>query len=169
MSFPETTGQCPIYYNHTNIIKPGEQGAHKPYCASYIECSNLPLYSFGYGLSYSDFVYEGIELSKSEMSKDETIEVSVTIHNNSDVAGKETVMMYLRDMVGSTARPVQQLIAFHKTELAPNERKTVKFSVTEEMLRFWNSDNQFVSEPGEFQISTGYADHLLHTKSFYLM
>lgn len=168
MSFPETTGQCPIYYNHPTIIKYGEQGAHKPYCASYIECSNLPLYSFGYGLSYSDFVYEGIELSKSEMTKDETIEVSVTIHNNSDVVGKETVMLYLRDMVASAARPVQQLIAFEKIELAPNERKTIKFSVTEEMLRFWNPDNQFVSEPGEFQISTGYADHLLHTKSFYL-
>ena len=168
MSFPEITGQCPIYYNHTTIIKPGEQGAHKPYCASYIECSNLPLYSFGHGLSYSDFVYEGLELSKSKMTKDEIIEVSVTIHNNSDIAGKETVMLYLRDMVASAARPVQQLIAFKKTAFAPNERKTIRFTVTEEMLRFWNPDNQFVSEPGEFQISTGYADHLLHTKSFYL-
>ena len=103
------------------------------------------------------------------MTQDETIEVSVTIHNNSNIAGKETVMLYLRDMVASTARPVQQLVAFHKTEFAPNERKTVKFSITEEMLRFWNPDNQFVSEPGEFQISTGYADHLLHTQSFDLI
>ncbi len=168
MSFPEHTGQCPIYYNHTNIIKCGEQGAHKPYCASYIECSNLPLYSFGHGLSYSNFVYEDLTLSKTEMTKDEEIEVSITIHNNSDVAGKETVMLYMQDVVASNARPVQQLIAFEKVNLDANERRTIRFTITEPMLRFWNNENEFVSEPGEFKISTGYADHLILTKSFQL-
>jgi len=167
MSFPEHTGQCPIYYNHTNIIKKGEYGAHKPYCASYIECSNLPLYSFGHGLSYSNFVYEDLTLSKTEMAKDETIEVSITIHNNSDVAGKETVMLYMQDVVASNARPVQQLIGFEKVSFDANERKTIKFIITEEMLRFWNNENEFVSEPGEFKISTGYADHLMLTKKIF--
>lgn len=166
MSFPEHTGQCPIYYNHTNIIKKGEQGAHKPYCASYIECGNLPLYSFGHGLSYSNFVYEELKLSRTEMTKDETIEVSITINNDSDIAGKETVMLYLQDVVASNARPVQQLIAFEKVNFDANERKTVKFAITEEKLRFWNNDNEFVSDPGEFRISTGYADHLILTESF---
>lgn len=168
MSFPEHTGQCPICYNHTNIIKKGEQGAHKPYCASYIECGNLPLYSFGHGLSYSNFVYEELNLSRTEMTKDDTIEVSITINNDSNIAGKETVMLYLQDVVASNARPVQQLIAFEKVEFDANERKTVKFAITEEKLRFWNNDNEFVSEPGEFRISTGYADHLILTESFYL-
>ena len=169
MSFPEHTGQCPIYYNHTNIIKKGEQGAHKPYCASYIECSNLPLYSFGHGLSYSDFVYEDLVLSKNEMAKDEEIEVSITIHNNSDMAGKETVMLYMQDVIASNARPVQQLIAFDKVSFAANERKKIKFTITEQMLRFWNNQNEFVSESGEFKLSTGYADHLILTESFYLI
>lgn len=168
MSFPEHTGQCPIYYNHTNIIKKGEQGAHKPYCASYVECSNLPLYSFGHGLSYSNFVYEDLTLSKTEMTKDDMIEVSITIHNNSDIPGKETVMLYMRDTVASNARPIQQLIAFDKVKFETNERKTIKFTISEQMLKFWNNDNEFVSEPGEFQISTGYADHLILTESFYL-
>ena len=168
MSFPEHTGQCPIYYNHTHINRFGQPGAHKPYTASYIECSNLPLYSFGHGLSYSNFVYEDLTLSKTEMTKDDAIEVSITIHNDSDVAGKETVMLYMQDLVGSTARPVQQLIGFEKVSFDANERKTVKFTITEEKLKFWNNENEFVSEPGEFNVSTGYADHLVLTKSFEL-
>ena len=168
MSFPEHIGQCPIYYNHTNIIRYGQQGAHNSYCASYIECSNLPLYSFGHGLSYSDFFYEDLTLSEKEMTKDEEIEVSITIHNKSDIAGKETVMLYMQDVVASNARPIQQLIAFEKVNFAPNERKVVKFTITENMLRFWNNENKFVSEPGEFRISTGYADNLILTKSFNL-
>lgn len=168
MSFPENTGQCPIYYNHTRIIRDGEQGPHKPYCASYVECGNSPLYSFGHGLSYSNFVYEKLELSKTEMTKNDEIEVSVTIRNASNIGGKETVMLYLQDVVASNARPIQQLIAFNKVEFGANERKTVKFTITEEKLRFWNNDNEFVSEPGEFRISSGYADHLVLTESFYL-
>ena len=169
MSFPEHSGQCPIYYNHTNIIKKGEKGAHRPYCASYIEAGNLPLYSFGHGLSYSNFIYEDLTLSKSEMTKEDEVEVSITIYNDSEVAGKEIVMLYLQDMVASTARPVQQLIDFSKVSFDARERKTVRFTVKEEKLRFWNDENKFVSEPGEFKISTGYADHLLLTKSLELL
>ena len=102
------------------------------------------------------------------MTKDEEIEVSITIHNKSDIAGKETVMLYMQDVVASNARPIQQLIAFEKVNFAPNERKVVKFTITENMLRFWNNENKFVSEPGEFRISTGYADNLILTKSFNL-
>ena len=168
MSFPEHTGQCPIYYNHTNIIKYGQPGAHKPYCQSYIECSNLPLYSFGHGLSYSNFVYEDLILSKIEMTKNENVEVSITIHNNSDIEGKETVMLYMQDVVASNSRPIQQLIAFEKVCFEANERKTIKFTINEQMLRFWNNENELVSEPGEFKISTGYADHLILTENLYL-
>jgi len=168
MSFPEHTGQCPIYYNHTNIIKYGQPGAHKPYCQSYIECSNLPLYSFGHGLSYSNFVYEDLILSKTKMTKNENVEVSITIHNNSDIEGKETVMLYMQDVVASNSRPIQQLIAFEKVCFEANERKTIKFTINEQMLRFWNNENELVSEPGEFKISTGYADHLILTENLYL-
>lgn len=162
------TGQCPVYYNHTNIIKKGEKGAHRPYCASYIECNNTPLYSFGYGLSYSDFVYEDLTLSKTEMTNDDEIEVSVTVYNDSDVAGKETVMLYMQDVIASNVRPVQQLIEFRKVNFAAKERKIIKFKINEPMLWFWNNENELVSEPGEFKVSTGYADHLILTKSFEL-
>ena len=103
------------------------------------------------------------------MDKDSSIEVAVTIFNDSNTDGKETVQLYMRDLVGSTARPVQQLIAFEKIRLKAKERKTVKFTVREPMLRFWNIDNEFVSEKGEFNLSVGYADHLILTKRFKLL
>ena len=74
----------------------------------------------------------------------------------------------LRDPVASNARPIQQLVDFQKVEFAPYERKIVTFALREKQLRFWNNENQLVSEPGLFQISTGWADHLLHTKQFRL-
>ena len=170
MTFPAHVGQCPIYYNHTNTGRPKRSNdkVHAGYTSNYIGCGNLPLYSFGHGLSYSNFVYEGLHLSAPEMTAEDTLYAEVTVYNDSAVAGKETVMLYLRDLVGSNSRPVQQLISFEKVEFVPYERKTVRFPVTEEMLRFWNNDQKFVSEPGEFTLSTGYADHLLHTQKFRL-
>ncbi len=172
MTFPKSVGQCPIYYNHTNTgrpVKPENDGTHKPYCSNYIDCGNLPLYSFGYGLSYSNFVYESMTLDKKELTADGEIEVTVMVYNDSDIEGKETVQLYMRDLVASTARPVQQLIAFEKITLAPKERKSVKLKVTEAMLRFWDAEQNFVSEKGEFTVSVGYADNMVHTKSFVLL
>ena len=170
MSFPKAVGQCPIYYNHLNTGRPkrNAENVHAPYTSNYIGCGNLPLYSFGYGLSYSRFVYEELALSAESMRADTNLQATVTLYNDSDVPGKETVMLYLRDLVASNARPVQQLLDFQKVELAARERKTVTFTITEEMLRFWNHENQFVSEPGVFELSTGWADHLQHTKRFQL-
>lgn len=171
MTFPKTVGQCPIYYNHpsaTHIKSAKDDLVRKRYCSNYIDCGNLPLYSFGYGLSYSKFVYEEMNLDTDTMTADGSIKVTVILRNDSNMAGKETVQLYMRDMVASSVRPIQQLIAFEKVSLEPGERKEVRFTVTEPMLRFWNFDNQYVSEPGRFLLSTGYADHLLHTKEFVL-
>ncbi len=170
MTFPKATGQCPIYYNHLNTGKPkwGSEDSFQAYCSNYIDCGNLPLYSFGHGLSYSNIVYESLELSSNEITNDSSIEVSITVKNNSDIKCKETVMLYMRDLFASVARPIQQLIGFEKITLAPHETKTVKFKITEPMLRFYDINNEFISEKGDFQISTGYADHLILTKNITL-
>lgn len=170
MSFPRAVGQCPIYYNHTNTGRPkkGPDEVFMGYCSNYIDCGNLPLYSFGHGLSYSSFVYEGLQLSAGEMTAEDAVTATVRVRNDSAVAGKETVMLYMRDMVASNARPVQQLIAFEKLEFQPWETKEVTFRICEPMLRFWNNHHAFVSEPGRFEISTGYADHLIHTRELVL-
>ena len=167
MSFPYGVGQCPIYYNHpmTGRPKPAQKDQ---ICigniSGYIDMGNLPLYSFGHGLSYSNFVYEELTVDTDELTIDSAIQVTVTVHNDSPVAGKETVQLYMRDLVASVVRPVQQLIAFEKITLMPGERKMVTFTVTEPMLRLWNRKHEHISEPGEFILSTGYADHLSHFK-----
>ncbi len=171
MSFPKATGQCPIYYNHKNTARPksvDKENEHIPYNSNYIDCGNLPLYSFGHGLSYSNFVYENLILSKNEITRDDEIKVTITVLNDSDTDGEEVVMLYMRDLVASVARPVQQLIDFKKLPFKAHERKEITFIITEEKLKFWNTDNNFVSECGKFEISTGYADHLLYTTGFIL-
>ena len=138
------------------------------YNSSYLDCGNLPLYSFGHGLSYSNFVYEDMSLDNVTLTSDSEIKVSITVYNDSDVAGSEVVQLYMKDIVASVVRPIQQLIEYKKISLAPHERKTVEFTVKEPMLRFWNFENEFISEPGEFRLSTGYADHLILSKTFTL-
>ena len=170
MSFPKAVGQCPIYYNHpmTGRPKTKPENEHQGYASSYIGCGNLPLYPFGHGLSYSNFVYESLELDSDTLTADGEITVKVTLKNDSDVAGKEVVQLYMRDLVASTIRPIQSLIGFEKIDLDAGERKTVTFKITEPMLRFYDTECNFVSEPGEFTVSTGHADNLILTKSFTL-
>jgi len=170
MSFPYSVGQCPIYYNHLNTGRPKrDDSRYYGYCSNYIDGPNLPFYSFGYGLSYANFVYEGLELSSDKLTSSGAIEAVITVKNDSGLDGKETVMLYMRDLVASTARPIQQLIAFEKVEIKAGQTKQIKFNITESMLRFWNDKDELVSEKGRFWLSTGYADHLIFTKEFELI
>ena len=170
MSFPKAVGQCPIYYNHPSTGRPKQTPEDEfQVCASnYRDCGNLPLYSFGHGLSYSHFTYEALTLDTDSMTADTAITVTVTLRNDSEREGQEVVQLYLHDLVASTVRPVQSLIGFEKVKLAAGERKTVTFSITEPMLRFCDFDGKFISEAGEFTVSAGYADHLILTRSFRL-
>ncbi len=173
MSFPKAVGQCPIYYNHprTGRPKPGSDDSRfYGYTSNYVDCGNLPLYSFGHGLSYTSFTYESLELDKNLLTYDEndSIKVTVTVTNSGKYDAKEVVQLYLFDKVASAVRPIQSLIGFNKVFIKAGETKQIEFTVSEEMLRFWNFDCEFESEPGEFTLSTGYADHLKLTKSFWL-
>ena len=170
MSFPKAEGQVPLYYDHPSTGRPKKNtdDEYLPFVSNYIDCGNLPLYSFGHGLSYTNFSYKTLELDKKEMGKGDTLTVTVTVKNTGSRPGKETVQLYLRDKVASVVRPVQQLIGFEKVLLQPGEEKKITFTVTESRLRFWNFENQWVSEPGEFEVSTGYADHLILTQAFRL-
>ncbi len=171
MTFPKAVGQCPIYYNHPSTGRPKRvaEDVHQPYASNYIGCGNLPLYSFGHGLSYSNFVYESMTLDKDVLTSDSTITVTVTLRNDSDRVGKEVVQLYMRDVFASSVRPIQSLIGFEKIELRPHETKEVKFAVTEPMLRFYDFDCNYISEAGEFVLSTGYADHLILSQNFKLL
>ncbi len=170
MSFPKAVGQCPIYYNHPSTGRPKKkpEEEHQTYASNYIGCGNLPLYPFGYGLSYSNFVYESLELDTDRMTDESEINVTIRVRNDSDKIGKEVVQLYMHDLYASTVRPIQSLVAFEKVEIGAHETKEIIFKITEPMLRFYDFRCNFVSEAGEFALSTGCADNLLHTKSFWL-
>lgn len=170
VGLPRRTGQYPMPYNRmkTGRPKPQPDSGTFPFTSSYLDTPNLPLYSFGHGLSYTSFRYESLALDRQVMAPGETVQATVTLTNTGDRAGKETVQLYLRDPVASVVRPIQQLIDYRKVSLAPGETKEVTFTVTEKQLRFLDFDCREVLEPGRFELSTGYADHLILTRSFEL-
>ena len=173
MSFPRSVGQCPIYYNRTQTNRPPRKeyldvpSPHN-FTSAYLDCGTSPLFTFGYGLSYASFRYDSMTLDKTQLTKDGKITVSVTLTNISNLGAKEVVQLYTHDLVASMVRPIQEFKAFKKIYLAPNETKTVEFEITEPMLRFWNYNNEFLSEAGEFTVSVGYADHFYFTEKFEL-
>ena len=153
MSFPYTVGQCPIYYNHYNTGRPKpETDERVTYTASFIDVPNRPLYPFGYGLSYTTFEYSDHKIDKSVMKEGEAIIASVRVKNTGKYKAKETVQLYIRDLVGSVVRPVKELKGFEKIELDVGEEKVVTFEINEESLAFYGADMQRKAEKGKFQV-----------------
>ena len=111
-----------------------------------------PQWPFGHGLSYTTFEYSHLTLNKHEYKMDEKIRVNVTVKNTGQRTGKETVELYICDLYGSVSRPVKQLKGFKKIQLAPNETKTVEFTLDKKSLSFIGRNNQRITEPGEFKV-----------------
>ena len=124
--------------------------------------------SRSYGLSYTTFEYSPIAISATEVTAGGTVTAEVTVTNTGKVAGKEVVQMYLQDVVGSTTRPVRELKGFEKISLEPGESKVVKFEITPELMSHYNSNLEFVAEPGEFIVSVGADSRTKNSASFIL-
>jgi beta-glucosidase len=154
MTFPREEGQIPIYYNHFNTGRPSIN-EDKVYKSAYIDLPNSPKFPFGYGLSYTTFDYSNLKLSRTAMKGSETIEASVTITNSGKRGGEEIVQLYLQDKFGSVVRPVLELKDFQKIKLNAGESKTITFVIDKEKLSFYNSDLNWVVEPGEFELMVG--------------
>ncbi|MEP7254129.1 MAG: glycoside hydrolase family 3 C-terminal domain-containing protein, partial [Ferruginibacter sp.] len=155
VSFPDNVGQIPVYYNHKNTGRPYKGDVLFKYASRYLDVSNDPLYPFGYGLSYTSFSYSDITINTPSLKGDQTLTASVKVTNTGTVNGKETVQLYIRDVVGSVTRPIKELKGFQKINLAAGETKTVLFSITTNDLKFYNYDLKYDWEPGEFQIMIG--------------
>lgn len=170
MTFPRSVGQCPIYYNHVRTGRPKTKpdDERQIYASTYLDCGNLPLYSFGHGLSYTSFEYLDMSLDSSVMSESKPLKVTVTLKNTGKRAGKEVVQLYIHDRVASTVRPAQSLAAFKKISLEAGETKAVELEILEERLKFYNDRCEFVSEAGWFDLFVGYADHPYIESEFYL-
>jgi beta-glucosidase len=154
-TFPQNVGQVPIYYAHKNTGRPLNGPWFQKFQSNYLDVSNEPLYPFGFGLSYTTFSYSDIKLSTSNLTAADSLVVSVDVTNTGSREGKEVVQLYIRDVVGSITRPVKELKAFEKISLKAGETKTVKFTLHQNDLSFYNADLNFLAEPGEFHVFVG--------------
>ncbi|MCX2572971.1 beta-glucosidase BglX [Pedobacter sandarakinus] len=168
-TFPQNVGQVPIYYAHKNTGRPLAEGKwFEKFRSAYLDVTNQPLFPFGYGLSYTTFNYSDIKLSNSSLTKGKSITASVTLSNTGKYDGKEVVQLYIRDLVGSITRPVKELKGFQKVSLKAGESKTVTFNISENDLKFYNSDLKHVAEPGDFEVFIGTNSQDVKTAAFSL-
>ena len=150
MSFPYTAGQCPIHYDAYPTCRPGRDRTKK-FTTRYLDVPNTPLYPFGYGLSYSGFRYAPISAACTVMTDDAPLLLSVSVTNTGKYDAEEAAQLYLRDeRAALVSRPERELADFRRVFLHAGETKTLCFTVTADMLRFYDCDCRLVSEPGEY-------------------
>ncbi len=164
-TFPRTIGQIPLYYNHKNTGRPakldkedvgaplGTPQDPQGYFSKYLDVHSSPAYPFGFGLSYTTFVYS--DLTVSEPNANGVITATVTIANTGKRAGTEIVQLYTRQLTGSLTRPVKELKDFNRVLLKPGEKRTITFSLPKQSLGYFNAENRFVIEPGKFHLWIG--------------
>ena len=144
ISVPKSEGQLPVYYNH---LKP----AHH----DYVELDASPLYSFGYGLSYTTFDYSNLQTSVHETAGGLSVRISATIENIGQMDGDEVVQLYIRDDISSVVTPVQQLRAFQRLHIPSGEKRAVSFELTAADLKLLNPSMSWVVESGTFTMMLG--------------
>jgi beta-glucosidase len=155
ISFPRTEGGIPVYYDHFSTGRPAKSDSDIFYVSAYIDLLNGPRFPFGYGLSYTSFVYSDITLSTPAFRPGDKLTATVTITNTGKYDGRETVQLYIRDLVGSVVRPVKELKGFRQVFLKAGESRHVSFTIGTEDLRFYNEKLDYIYEPGEFRLYIG--------------
>jgi len=169
VTFPQNVGQIPLFYNHKNTGRPlKEDGWFEKFRSNYLDITNEPLYPFGYGLSYTGFEYSDITCDKSIIAKNGNLTATVMVTNTGDYDGAEVVQLYIRDLVGSITRPVKELKGFRKVFLKAGESQEISFTITPEMLKFYDYDLNFIYEPGEFDLMIGGNSRDVRTTRFSL-
>ena len=152
MTFPRNEGQIPIFYNGKNTGRPyNPNDPDAKNVSRYLDCSNDPLFPFGYGLSYTTFTYSNL-VTTVEGNK---INVTVQVANSGNRNGEEVVQLYIRDKVGSVTRPLKELKGFQKVLIKKGETKTIAFYLTTDDLAFYHPDLKKYWEPGEFVVYVG--------------
>lgn len=152
-TFPRQIGQIPLYYSHKQTGRPIDP-ANK-YTSKYLDVSNEPLYPFGFGLGYTQFEYGDPEIDREALGPDDTLEVRVAVKNTGERAGRETVQLYVQDLVGSVTRPVKELKGFQQVTLGPGEEVLVRFTLRGQDLAFYRRDLSFGLEPGDYRVWVG--------------
>lgn len=159
ITFPRTVGQVPLYYNQT------PSGGFSKWFGDYVECSNKPLYAFGYGLSYTQFTFSNLQLSSANIATDGAITIKVNVENTGKVAGDEVVQLYMRNAeVKTIARPEKELCGFKRVHLAAGEKATVEFTFHANQIGYVDENNDFVVSPGKVETMIGSASDDIRVK-----
>jgi beta-glucosidase len=155
VTYPRRLEDNPAYINYPGWkdVRYGE-GIFVGY--RYYDAKDVdPLFPFGHGLSYTQFKYSELALP-SEVLAGEDFHVSVTVENSGNRAGKETIQLYVRDVVSQLVRPLKELKGFEKIALAPGEVRRVTFELTPRDLAYYHPDKRaWVAEPGTFEVQIG--------------
>ncbi|MBL0153892.1 MAG: glycoside hydrolase family 3 C-terminal domain-containing protein [Chitinophagaceae bacterium] len=159
ITFPLHEAQLPLVYNH----KPTGRGD------DYNNLSGQPLFPFGYGLSYSTFVYSDMKLERNTINASESTTVTFSIKNTSVKDGDEVVQLYIRDLLSSVARPVMELKGFQRIHLKAGESKSVSFTITPDMLSMLDVNLKKITEPGEFRIMVGASSRDIRLKGMLIV
>jgi beta-glucosidase len=169
VTFPRKVGQVPIYYAQKHSGKPATEEAyvhmddipvHSPQtslgmAATHLDTHFSPLFPFGFGLSYTQFSYQNLELSHKTLHINDTLVVRVLLTNTGDKDGEEIAQLYIRDLVGSVTRPVKELKDFKRVKLAAGKSEWVTFELNTDKLAFYNRNMQLKTEAGQFHIWLG--------------
>ena len=158
-------GQIPVYYNHQYNSCWDQVGSIG--FANYVDLPHTPRYCFGHGLSYTQFSYSDLKLSKKEIGPFETIEIRVDVENVGSRVGDEVVQLYLRDLYASMARPVKELAGFKRITLEPGEKQTVIFEVKASQMAFLDMNMQWKVEKGTFLVEVGSSSQDIRLKDEY--
>jgi beta-glucosidase len=153
VSWPRTTGQLPLYYNHNRTQRPEDA---PDFTSRYWDVLTSPLYPFGYGLSYTTFSFDSLKISSANTKVGESLDVSVDVANTGNRAGDAVVQLYIHQRAGSASRPVRQLKGFQRVNLAAGAKQTLHFTLGPDELRFWSpAKKEWVVEPEEFDVWVG--------------
>ncbi|MES2373353.1 MAG: glycoside hydrolase family 3 N-terminal domain-containing protein [Bacteroidota bacterium] len=168
VSFPQSVGHLPVFYNHYPTDKGyyNKRGSVDKTGRDYVFSSPDPVWAFGTGLSYTTFKYETINVSKELFTADETCHIEVTVKNTGAMDGKEVIQLYVRDKVSSVVTPVKELKRFEKVSIKAGESLKIQFDLPLSELALYNVDMKKVVEPGEFELQVGTAsDRILLQKT----
>ncbi len=154
ITFPINEAQLPLVYNH----KPTGRGD------DYNNLTGLPLFPFGFGLSYTKFEYSEMQITKNNISKRDSTIVTCKVKNTGSIEGDEVVQLYIHDLLASVARPVMELKGFQRIHLLPGETKNISFKIDPSMLNMLDEKLNPVVEPGDFRIMIGASSRDLRLK-----
>lgn len=151
ITFPRSTGQIPLYYNHRPTGRPMPPNSRRH--SRYVDSLDSPLFPFGFGLSYTTFEYANLRISRSPRNPE--ISVTAEVTNTGGRAGASVAQCYVRDIVADTARPVRELKGFERVTLDAGETKTILFRLGPQELSYLDDNGNELLEPGRFQVWVG--------------